>query len=162
MKRLSTAPFLKALFCLATINAASAQSLPSSMAYPDSAIVRVPADASQKLLIVGNSLVPENTFGLDFSQIPANPGTVIRQAASPTTNQSGSSVDGTRMAGTATVDDTGFQAPLTRKARSVALVGVLGIILLMTRKRPNERMHGDISELRNFPKKRLAHREAHA
>jgi hypothetical protein len=41
-------------------------------------------------------------------------------------------------------------------------MGVLAIAYLATRKRPNPRMQADISELRNFPKKRLAHHQAHA
>ncbi|RPJ32512.1 MAG: hypothetical protein EHM17_13085 [Verrucomicrobiaceae bacterium] len=162
MKRSPTLTVLAALLSLAAITAASAQNLPASMAYSSSALVRgTSTDAGQKLLIAGNSLGLESHAGFDLSIIPSTPGSAVRNSRIPSTAKSAPAPavpTGERAALADSTTSTGH----SKLGRSVALLGVLTIAYLASRKRSNPRMHGDISELRNFPKKRLAHREARA
>ena len=155
MKLLPASPILLLLFGLAIIPAAFAQSLPASMAYSSSILVRnAPAETSQKLLIAGNSLTQEHRSAFDLSEIPAAPDSVVRDSKA-----SSNSAKADENAGVASVAS---ETSTSKLQRSMALLGVLAIAYLATRKRPNPRMKADISELRNFPKKRLAHHEAHA
>ena len=141
-------PILLLLFGLAGSPAALAQSLPASMAYSSSILVRqAPADASQKLLIADNSLIQEHYSAFDLSDIPAAPDFVVRDS---------------RISSSETKPEEDFAntslSTTSKLRRSAALLGVLAIAYLATRRRPT----ADISEMRNFPKKRLAQHEAHA
>ena len=122
------------------------------MAYSSSALILgAPAETGQKLLIAGNNLAQEQRSAFDLSRIPAAPDSVVRNA---------------RTASSALVAEGNTVAELSDSTskvhRSALLLGVLAIAYLATRKRENPRMKSDISELRNFPKKRLARNEAHA
>lgn len=151
MKRLPATITLLLLFGLAIIPAVFAQSLPASMAYSSSALVRItPAETGQKLLIAGNSLTQDHRPAYDLSKIPDAPDSVARNS---------------KVSSTPVMADENAHAAngSVSKTRGFAvLLGVLAIAYLATRKRENPRMKSDISELRNFPKKRLARNEAHA
>lgn len=143
------------LFGLAISPAAFAQSLPASMAFSSSVLVRhAPAETGQKLLIAGNSLIQDDYSAFDLSEIPAAPDSVVRDSKIPSTTVVAD--------GNADFANAGSSASSSKLRRAAALLGVLAVAYLATRKRPNARMKADISELRNFPKKRLAHHEAHA
>ena len=155
MKRLPSSLILLLLFGMTVVPAAFGQSLPASMAYSSSALVRgAPTETSQNLLIAGNSLTHDQRSAFDLSVIPAVPDFVVRDA-----RVSSSTVMADENAGVA---NAGSDTSISKFYRSMALLGVLAIAYLATRKRPNPRMKADISELRNFPKKRLAHHGAHA
>jgi hypothetical protein len=152
MKRLSATLILLLLFGLAIIPAVMGQSLPASMAYSSSALILdAPAETGQKLLIAGNNLAHEQRSVFDLSRIPAAPDSVVRNSKIASSTMT---IDGN------TVAELG--ASTSKVRRSALLLGVLAIAYLATRKRENPRMKSDISELRNFPKKRLARKEAHA
>jgi hypothetical protein len=151
MKRLPAFLILLLLFGPAFVPAVFGQSLPASMAYSSSMLVHdTSVGTGQKLLITGNSLDLDQRSSLDLSAIPAAPDSVVRNPNLPSA--------------TAEADENTDDAnnSTSKLSRSAALLGVLAIAYLATRKRPNPRMQADISELRNFPKKRLAHHGAHA
>jgi hypothetical protein len=146
------APIVSLLMGLAINPAASAQSLPASMAYPSPLLFRhTPSSPGHELLIADNGLALDHRSAFDMSKIPAAPDAVVRsrKTSSPEALSTPAA-------------PAPPQAGVSKLARSGMLLAVLAIAYLVTRKRPDQRMRPDISELRNFPKKRLARREAHA
>lgn len=147
-------PVLMALFCAVTSPGAFAQNLPGSMARPVSAGIHLAAHGQgQQLLVTGNTLVVSANAGIDLGIIPSDP-----ESAVP------SSLSSPAAAG---IQDHLHQvAPqadsTTGTARFAALLGGLSIIWLGRRKLSQPCPEGDISELRNFPKNRLAHHVAGA
>jgi hypothetical protein len=155
MKRQHSSPILALLFIVAIIPAAFAQSLPASMAYSSSIIVRhAQAESTQILMIAGNSLTQDYRSGFDLSDIPAAPDSVVRDSKGSSSIMTAG--------GNTNLAKGETNVSTSKLYRSAMLLGVLAIAYLATQKRTNSRMKADISEMRNFPKKRLAHREAHA
>jgi hypothetical protein len=125
------------------------------MAYSSSILVHnVPSDTNHGLLIADNSLAQDHRSTFDMSKIPAAPDTVVRNSKT----SSPAAVSKER----APAAMASSEVSISKMGRSVILLVLLAIAYLATRRRPNPRMQQDISELRNFPKKRLARREAHA
>jgi hypothetical protein len=155
MKHRITAPVILLLGLIALIPSAYAQSLPPSMAYSSSILVRNHSvERNQNLMIAGNDLIKSDLAAYDLSEIPAMPDTAFRIP-----KVSSSTIEADQNVG---ISGGASDESSSKLHRSIGLLGVLAIAYLATRKRPNPRMQQDISELRNFPKKRLAHHEAHA
>ena len=151
MKRLPATIILLLLFGLAMIPAVFAQSLPAPMAYPSSGMfLNTPAESGQKLLIAGNSLARDHRPVFDLGRIPAAPDFVARNSRIQSISM---------MAGE---NAHAAKDSASKLRRSAMLLGVLAIAYLATRKRREPLLQSDVSELRDFAKKRLAHREAHA
>lgn len=150
------APLIVMLLVLLDITtAAFAQTLPASVADSSSILERIASvETGPKLLIVGNSLAQAHSAAFDLSAIPAAPDSVIRDPKpSPITL--------TKAENTASSDADSDSDPSPIQ-RSMALMGVLAIACFAIRKRPDPPVRADMPEMRNFPKKRLAHHQAHA